>query len=44
MLYYHKLNKKAKNEERYTRVISHLKERGTPKDFTTIELLEKCRK
>ena len=32
------------NEERYTRVVSHLKERGTPKDLVTIELLKECRK
>ena len=32
------------NEERYTRVVSHLEERGTPKDLVTIELLKECRK
>jgi nitroimidazol reductase NimA-like FMN-containing flavoprotein (pyridoxamine 5'-phosphate oxidase superfamily) len=32
------------NEERYTRVVSHLEERGNAKDLATIELLKECRK
>ena len=45
------IEKKAKfklgqnfNEERYTRVISHLEERGTLKDLATIELIKNSRK